>query len=156
MLVLGFVRRWTLGNLASCVRTQRMAANRNSSDTVDSTGGDDKEFINANLNPLVRRVRQHFSSDSIDGWERCWEEGLTPWDLGQATPIITNLVQTGKFPRGRALVPGCGSGYDVVAMATPERYVVGLDISSIAIKKQMSGLLHCQIQVTLSSSQKIS
>nr|POF25811.1 putative thiol methyltransferase 1 [Quercus suber] len=36
-----------------------------------------------------------------------------------------------------ALVPGCGHGYDVAAIACPERYVVGLDISDIAIKKAM-------------------
>lgn len=41
---------------------------------------------------------------------------------------------------GRVLVPGCGTGYDVVAMACPGRFVVGLDISEEAIKKakQMS------------------
>ncbi|PPD66982.1 hypothetical protein GOBAR_DD36137 [Gossypium barbadense] len=44
---------------------------------------------------------------------------------------------------GRVLVPGCGTGYDVVAMACPGRYVVGLDISEEAIKKakQMSSSL---------------
>ncbi|RWV83663.1 hypothetical protein GW17_00054700 [Ensete ventricosum] len=74
-------------------------------------------------------------SVSIDGWEKCWEEGLTPWDLGKATPAVLQLVETGSLPRGRVLVPGCGSGYDVVAIAGPERYVVGLDISTSAVEK---------------------
>lgn len=69
------------------------------------------------------------------GWEKYWAEGLTPWDLGQATPVVQHLVHTGTLPKGRVLVPGCGSGYDVVAMASPERYVVGLDISDSAVKK---------------------
>ncbi|KAF5950446.1 hypothetical protein HYC85_012439 [Camellia sinensis] len=70
-----------------------------------------------------------------DGWEKCWQLGLTPWDLGQPTPVMVHLHQAGALPKGRALVPGCGSGHDVVAIACPERYVVGLDISDEAIKK---------------------
>ena len=34
---------------------------------------------------------------------------MTPWDLGQPTPILVHLHQTGALPKGRALVPGCGS-----------------------------------------------
>ncbi|KAJ0092926.1 hypothetical protein Patl1_26049 [Pistacia atlantica] len=69
------------------------------------------------------------------GWEKCWEEGATPWDLGKPTPVIVHLRQLGALPKGRALVPGCGTGYDLVAMASPERHVVGLEISDIAINK---------------------
>ncbi|KAG7027674.1 putative thiol methyltransferase 2 [Cucurbita argyrosperma subsp. argyrosperma] len=51
----------------------------------------------------------------------------------------------GDLPNGRALVPGCGSGYDVVQMASSERYVIGLDISNNAIQKarehQIAGVL---------------
>ncbi|KAK0608802.1 hypothetical protein LWI29_036285 [Acer saccharum] len=35
----------------------------------------------------------------------------------------------------KALVPACGTGYDAVAMASPERHIVGLEISDIAIEK---------------------
>jgi SAM-dependent methyltransferase len=74
-------------------------------------------------------------SSDINGWEKCWEEGTTPWDLGQVTPLITNLIHSETVPIGRVLVPGCGTGYDVVALAGPDRYVVGLDISETGIKK---------------------
>lgn len=60
---------------------------------------------------------------------------MTPWDLGQPTPILVHLHQTGTLPKGRALIPGCGSGHDVVAIASPERFVVGLDVSENAIKQ---------------------
>nr|POE86401.1 putative thiol methyltransferase 2 [Quercus suber] len=86
-------------------------------------------------NPHVDKLQQLVHKDSTDGWEKSWEQGVTPWDLGQPTPILLHLHQTGALPKGRALVPGCGSGYDVAAIACPERYVVGLDISDIAIKK---------------------
>nr|VDC69680.1 unnamed protein product [Brassica rapa] len=69
------------------------------------------------------------------GWEKCWEDGITPWDQGRATPLVVHLVDSSSLPLGRALVPGCGGGHDVVAMASPERFVVGLDISESALAK---------------------
>jgi hypothetical protein len=45
---------------------------------------------------------------SSDGWEKSWEFGVTPWDLGKPTPVIKHLVKSGTLPKGRALVPGCG------------------------------------------------
>ncbi|KAJ0258479.1 Thiocyanate methyltransferase 1 [Hirschfeldia incana] len=63
------------------------------------------------------------------------EDGVTPWDQGRATPLILHLLDTSSLPFGRTLVPGCGGGHDVVAMANPERFVVGLDISEKALKK---------------------
>ena len=52
--------------------------------------------------------------NSSGGWEKSWEQGVTPWDLGQPTPIILHLHQTGALPKGRALVPGCGTVSSVV------------------------------------------
>ncbi|XP_040381548.1 probable thiol methyltransferase 2 isoform X2 [Oryza brachyantha] len=87
-------------------------------------------------NPAVGRLRELVQrGDEADGWEKSWEAGVTPWDLGKPTPIIEHLVKSGTLPKGRALVPGCGTGYDVVALASPERFVVGLDVSSTAVEK---------------------
>ncbi|CAA2996278.1 probable thiol methyltransferase 2 isoform X1 [Olea europaea subsp. europaea] len=83
----------------------------------------------------VDKLRRVLRSDSTEGWDKCWEQGLTPWDLGQPTPVLVHLCNTSSLPKGRALVPGCGSGYDVMAVACPERYVVGVDISDNAIQK---------------------
>ncbi|KAG6388383.1 hypothetical protein SASPL_149808 [Salvia splendens] len=87
--------------------------------------------------PADVTVKPLEKSSSTNRWDKCWEEGLTPWDLGGPTPILVHLHSTRSLPMGRALVPGCGSGYDVVEIASAERYVVGLDISDIAIKKAM-------------------
>ncbi|CAN1253558.1 Probable thiol methyltransferase 2 [Linum perenne] len=84
---------------------------------------------------FVILVKHFYGFDFLGGWEKCWEQGLIPWDLGRTTPVILHLHQAGTLPKGRALVPGCGTGYDVVAMACPERYVVGLEISDKAIEK---------------------
>ncbi|KAL0382004.1 UNVERIFIED_CONTAM: putative thiol methyltransferase 2 [Sesamum calycinum] len=77
----------------------------------------------------------HSQPTTVNGWDKCWEDGLTPWDLGSPTPVLVHLNDTGSLPKGRALVPGCGSGYDVVAIASAERHVVGVDLSDNAIKR---------------------
>ncbi|XP_038883535.1 probable thiol methyltransferase 2 isoform X2 [Benincasa hispida] len=89
----------------------------------------------SNHQSRLDEFQQVMHKDHNGGWEICWEQGLTPWDLGQPTPVISHLCATGALPNGRVLVPGCGSGYDVVRMACSERYVVGLDISDNAIQK---------------------
>eukprot|EP00249_Psilotum_nudum_P010239 c22417_g2_i1 orf=1-459(-) len=81
------------------------------------------------------RVRELVNNRPMDFWDKCWEENVTPWDVGSATPIIVHLVKEGVLPQGRALVPGCGSGYDVLALASPTRQVIGLDISEQALKR---------------------
>ncbi|WCJ21820.1 S-adenosyl-L-methionine-dependent methyltransferases superfamily protein [Euphorbia peplus] len=87
------------------------------------------------FNPQLNTMQLIVNANPSDGWERSWEQGLTPWDLGKPTPILLHLHRTGHLPKGRALIPGCGSGYDVVAIASPERHVTGLDISEKAIEK---------------------
>ncbi|XP_043721549.1 probable thiol methyltransferase 2 [Telopea speciosissima] len=86
-------------------------------------------------NPTNNKVEELLQGDPEGGWDKCWEQGLTPWDLKQPTPVFLHLHQADALPRGRALVPGCGTGYDVVAIASPDRYVVGLEISEHAIKR---------------------
>ncbi|KAG6552760.1 hypothetical protein Mapa_005708 [Marchantia paleacea] len=78
------------------------------------------------------RLREIIAASSGNRWDECWKEGVTPWDVGGVTPIIQHLVEQGQLPQGRALVPGCGSGYDVLALASESLQVVGLDISETA------------------------
>ncbi|XP_056172256.1 probable thiol methyltransferase 2 isoform X2 [Syzygium oleosum] len=97
--------------------------------------GETEETEATSLLPNLSAFQELIHSFPEDGWEKCWEQGLTPWDLGRPTPIIQQLHQMGALPKGRALVPGCGSGYDVVSIACPDRSVVGIDISEIAIQR---------------------
>ncbi|KAL8048995.1 hypothetical protein ABFX02_07G103800 [Erythranthe guttata] len=103
--------------------------------TEKPNGSSAKNPISAN--PKVNEFQQVFHSESTttNGWDKCWEEELTPWDLGRPTPVLVHLHNTGSLPKGRALIPGCGSGHDVVAIASSDLHVVGLDISENAIKK---------------------
>ncbi|OMH80801.1 putative thiol methyltransferase 2 [Zancudomyces culisetae] len=73
---------------------------------------------------------------SVD-WKDRWETGNTGWDLGHVNAALEELVEekTDKvnLPRGRGIVPGCGSGYDVVYLAKNGFKMTGLDLSSIAV-----------------------
>lgn len=84
----------------------------------------------------LSRVRQVTSTLPMDtAWEQLWTEGVAPWDMNGVTPVIAHLLKQNKVRDGQILVPGCGAGHDVVAMASIKRYVVGLDISKTALEQ---------------------
>ena len=65
-----------------------------------------------------------------------WEKGIergTSFDKNCPQPALMELLKKGEIPFGRALVPGFGRGYDIVALACPERFVVGIEIADAAI-----------------------
>ena len=69
-------------------------------------------------------------------WESCYRAGETPWDKGApAPPLLEWLAQPGHHLEGEVLVPGCGLGHDVraIAAAGQAAQVVGLDISPAAL-----------------------
>ncbi|MEM9691358.1 MAG: methyltransferase [Myxococcota bacterium] len=66
-------------------------------------------------------------------WEDAWREGRTRWDAGQSPPVLLEMLA--HAPTGRALVPGCGSGYDVFALAAADRRVIGLDVAPTAAER---------------------
>lgn len=65
-------------------------------------------------------------------WENAWQEGRTGWDAGQSAPALLKLLEQDVLPQGRAFVPGCGSGYDVFALAHHGRSATGMDIAPTA------------------------
>lgn len=53
-------------------------------------------------------------------WEGIWKDlpPKTRFDVGEVHSLHRKLIEEGKVPNGRALVPGCGRGYDVAALAS--------------------------------------
>ena len=49
-------------------------------------------------------------------WEKRWQTGQTGWDLGAASPPLTDYAdQIPLDKRGiRVLIPGCGNGYEAL------------------------------------------
>ena len=65
-------------------------------------------------------------------WHEAWKTRVTPWDAGASPPALRSLLERDLVPAGRALVPGCGTGYDLATLARTDREVVGLDLSEEA------------------------
>ena len=65
-------------------------------------------------------------------WEEAWRAGTTPWDAGKSPPALRSLLDREIVPPGRILIPGCGAGYDLSALAREDREVVGIDLSEQA------------------------
>ncbi|KAI7207470.1 hypothetical protein KC333_g9421 [Hortaea werneckii] len=105
------------------------------------------------------RLRQHFDAlppeKQAGGWNAMWEQNVTPWDRGEPSPALVDTLQY-KLPqieasssqdtssnkahnqqharRKKALVPGCGRGYDVLLLAAYGYDAYGLDTSTLAIQ----------------------
>lgn len=102
---------------------------------------------------------QPSSSNQKEGWDAVWESNLTAWEVAgksangaewsQSPPALNDLVKMNDLlPYGkeegcaaRVLVPGCGTGYDVLTLASANaklgifRKVDGLDFAELAIQK---------------------
>ncbi|MGJ8675919.1 MAG: methyltransferase domain-containing protein [Akkermansiaceae bacterium] len=67
-------------------------------------------------------------------WDKRYIDADTPWDKGAPAPILSKLVEQGAFPHEvEILVPGCGFGHDVRALAAAGYSVTGMDISQHAL-----------------------
>ncbi len=69
-------------------------------------------------------------------WESRYQVGDMPWEKGQASPPLLELL--GKFMDwgpGPVLVPGCGFGHDARALAALGIPVLGLDVSPTAVER---------------------
>ena len=68
-------------------------------------------------------------------WDKRFAEGDTPWDRGAANPQLGIWLATGALKPCRILVPGCGSGYEVAALAQSGFDVTALDYSPEAVAR---------------------
>ncbi|KAF2748317.1 S-adenosyl-L-methionine-dependent methyltransferase [Sporormia fimetaria CBS 119925] len=95
------------------------------------------------------RLRTFFEGHSTNAhptrWDDLWKAGdFLPWDRGSANPALIDTLNA-RPPwlgaptkpdgsRKRALVPGCGKGYDLVLFAAHEYDAYGIEISENAAK----------------------
>ena len=68
-------------------------------------------------------------------WQEAWREGRTGWDAGRAAPALVDWIERSRGRTGRALVPGCGAGYDVAALARAGWKTTGLDLAEGAAER---------------------
>lgn len=67
-------------------------------------------------------------------WETLYREGRMPWDAG-GVPAELKAYLTRQPNAGRALVPGCGSGYEAVALADAGFDALAIDFSAAAVAR---------------------
>ena len=67
-------------------------------------------------------------------WEDRYRTGDMPWEKGAPHPALIAFLKSNPV-HGRVLVPGCGTGHDVRALAATADEVVGLDIAPSAITR---------------------
>ncbi|MEA2522265.1 MAG: hypothetical protein QOI81_1911 [Actinomycetota bacterium] len=68
-------------------------------------------------------------------FERMYRSGHARWDTGVTPPEVVALIEREpRFPSGRALDLGCGTGTNALYLASRGWEVVGVDFSSLAIE----------------------
>jgi len=68
-------------------------------------------------------------------WEARYQTGDMPWEKGEPSPgLVDFLASHASLPRGRVLVPGCGTGHDARVWARAGFETVGLDLAPSAIR----------------------
>ena len=97
------------------------------------------------------RLVDHFEGDNVkkgSKWDELWAAGeFLPWDRSMPNPALEDLLFERRDllpapfsaspggPRRRALVPGCGAGYDVLLLASFGYDTYGLEVSQAAVKR---------------------
>ena len=67
-------------------------------------------------------------------WDERYQAGKMAWDCGGVPCALTEYLRHHPGP-GRALVPGCGSGYEIQAFHAAGWDVFGLDFSEAAVAR---------------------
>lgn len=73
-------------------------------------------------------------------WEARYEKRETGWDRGAVSPALGHWFGNGNGHPRRVLVPGCGRGYEVVALAARGFDVTAIDFARSAVQA-LRGLL---------------
>ena len=70
-----------------------------------------------------------------DPWEARYRAGRTGWDRGDVSPALGHWLEAGALEPCRILVPGCGHGHEVVALARAGFQVTAVDIAPTPVAR---------------------
>ncbi|GAN04199.1 thiol methyltransferase 2 [Mucor ambiguus] len=103
------------------------------------------EELKQDIGKSLSTGRAEFHANKRTDWETKWQTGNTQWDAGKPSPALIDLIEneeTNKLipEHGQGLVPGCGSGYDVVFLASKDRHMTGMDFSQTCVDKLVKHL----------------
>ena len=84
-----------------------------------------------------------------DYWQARYDEESTGWDRGGASPTVQRWLTSTTLAPCRILVPGCGRGHEVVALAAAGFEVVAIDYAPSAVAAVRESLalqgLHAEV-----------
>ncbi|KZF23609.1 thiopurine S-methyltransferase family protein [Xylona heveae TC161] len=93
--------------------------------------------------PLINHFSKTPTDDHGSAWSALWDSDDSDlWDRGKPSPALIDLIEqqsellrpiAENGRRKKALVPGCGRGYDVVMLALHGFDAYGLEISETAV-----------------------
>lgn len=108
---------------------------------------------------LRRNFLNHDPNVHPSRWDKLWENNDIPWDQGKPNPALEDFLSSPgdllpppqlsppeeskpdqKIRRRRALVPGCGKGYDVLLLASHGYDAYGVEGSQIAMNTAKKGM----------------
>jgi 2-polyprenyl-3-methyl-5-hydroxy-6-metoxy-1,4-benzoquinol methylase len=79
-------------------------------------------------------------ADTASFWEEKYRADLTAWDRGGVSPALEHWLAEGALKPGRILIPGCGYGHEVLALARRGFEVWGLDIALTPVRRLQAKL----------------
>jgi SAM-dependent methyltransferase len=74
-------------------------------------------------------------ADTVSFWDEKYRADLTAWDRGGVSPALEHWLAEGALKPGRILIPGCGYGHEVLALARRGFEVWGLDIAPTPVQR---------------------
>ncbi len=87
---------------------------------------------------------------TIDFWQSRFESGQTPWEREAASPQLQAWLAQGAIQAGeRVVVPGCGGGWEVAALAAHGARVSGIDYAPGALARTLARLAPSGLQADL-------
>lgn len=75
------------------------------------------------------------SGYSKKDWQKHYDEEDLRWDLGEVSPPLRHYIKVNQIIKGRALVPGCGQGHEVVYLAQNGFAVTAVDYTKGATQR---------------------
>jgi SAM-dependent methyltransferase len=95
---------------------------------------------------VKKRGINHFVTalmPSSKEWENRYQENKAHWDRGEISPNLLYWLESGLLKPCRILIPGCGNGYEALALAERGFDVVAIDIAPTPIEN-LKKALQCQ------------
>jgi thiopurine S-methyltransferase len=72
---------------------------------------------------------------SKEDWQKHYEEDNLRWDLGEVSPPIRHFLENNPIKTGRAIIPGCGQGHEVILLAKKGFSVTAVDYTKGATER---------------------